>query len=155
MGLLGDIGRNIGVHGDDEIGDLEERTRPAGDEHRRDSTLTEQWAHALDEGVIGSRFDGMSARIRSSRIMKFVAEVSSSMSRVRALASTASTRLAAWDVDPLAFVVEKNLVSVPDGRLLMNGEMSSPVTARPSSARMAVALGSVMTHSRPSSAMCG
>ncbi len=107
------------------------------------------------KGVIGSRFDGMSARIRSSRIMKFVAEVSSSMSRVRALASTASTRLAAWDVDPLAFVVEKNLVSVPDGRLLMNGEMSSPVTARPSSARMAVALGSVMTHSRPSSAMCG
>ena len=88
--------------------------------------------------------------MRSSRIMKFVAEVSSSISSVDAPASMASTRLAAWEVEPLALVVLKQRVSVPEGRLVMNGEMSTPVTARPSSARMVTASGRVMTHSRPS-----
>ena len=88
--------------------------------------------------------------MRSSRIMKFVAEVSSSISSVDAPDSMASTRLAAWEVEPLALVVLKQRVSVPEGRLVMNGEMSTPVTARPSSARMVTASGRVMTHSRPS-----
>lgn len=87
--------------------------------------------------------------------MKFVAEVSSSISSAEAPASTASTRPAAWEVEPLALVVENRLVSTPEGRSAMNGEMSTPVTARPSSARTLTASAQVSTHSRPSPAMWG
>ena len=77
--------------------------------------------------------------MRSSRIMKFVADVSSSIKSVCAPASRASTRFVACEVEPDAFVVKNRCVSVPDGKLLINGEMSTPVTARPSSARIAIA----------------
>jgi len=90
-----------------------------------------------------------------SRIMKFVADVSSSMSNVDAPAATAFMRFAACDVEPEAFAVINDRVSVPDGRLLMNGEISTPVTGRPSSARIVVASARVITHSRPSPAICG
>ena len=39
---------------------------------------------------------------------------------------------AACEVEPDAFSVEKDVVSAPPGRWVMNGEMSTPVTARPS-----------------------
>ena len=42
---------------------------------------------------------------------------------------------AACEVDPDAFSVEKDVVSAPPGRWVMKGEMSTPVTARPSAAR--------------------
>lgn len=93
--------------------------------------------------------------MRSSRIMKFVADVSSSIRSVDAPAPTASTRLAACEVDPLALVVLNDRVSAPEGRPAMNGEMSTPVTARPSSARTVTASGRVITHSRPSPAIWG
>ena len=48
-GTGGDIGGHIGVEGDDEIGDFEERTRPAGDEECGDPALGQQRAHAGDE----------------------------------------------------------------------------------------------------------
>src|SRR5699024_5579502 len=51
-------------------------------------------------GVIDSRSAGLRARIRSSRIMKLVAEVSSSISSAEAPASTAATRDAACEVEP-------------------------------------------------------
>ena len=79
-----------------------------------------------------------------------VAEVSSSISRAEAPASTASIREAAWEVEPEALVVEKARVSAPEGRPVRKGEMSTPVTARPSSARSAAAVARVITHSRPS-----
>ena len=101
-------------------------------------------------GVIGSRSAAMSSRMRSSRIMKFVAEVSSSMSSVREPLSTASTRFAACDVDPDALLVENSAVSAPEGSPEMNGEISTPATDRPSSARIEAASLRVMTHCRPS-----
>ena len=58
-------------------------------------------------GVIGSLSLGTTAFIRASRIMKFVALVSSSMSSVFAPASSASATLAACDVLPLALGDEK------------------------------------------------
>ena len=70
----------------------------------------------------------------------FVAEVSSSISSAEAPASTASTREAAWEVEPEALVVENARVSAPEGRPVRKGEMSTPVTARPSSARIAAAI---------------
>ena len=97
----------------------------------------------------------MSSRIAASRIMKLVAEVSSSISSAVAPDSRASARLAAWEVDPEAFAVEKAVVSVLEGRFVMKAEMSVPVTARPSSARTLTASGSVSTHSRPSPPTCG
>ena len=106
-------------------------------------------------GVMGSWSAGIRARMPASRIMKLVADVSSSMSRTDAPASMASTRFAAWEVDPLALVVVNDRVSVPEGRSMMNGEMSTPVTARPSSARTVTASDRVMTHSRPSPAIWG
>ena len=87
--------------------------------------------------------------------MKFVADVSSSISNADAPASMASTRFVAWEVEPLALDVLNDRVSMPEGRFVMKGEMSTPVTARPSSALMLTASARVMTHSRPSPAMCG
>ena len=84
--------------------------------------------------------------------MKFVAEVSSSMSRARQPASTASIAEAACEVLPLASSVEKRAVSAPLGRSSMNKEMSTPRTMRPSSARSFTAVASVATYSRPSPA---
>ncbi len=60
---------------------------------------------------------------------------------------------AAWEVEPEAFWVEKFLVSVPLGRLEMKGEISTPQTNRPSSARMTTASLRVTTYSRPSPGM--
>src|SRR5699024_3674538 len=56
------------------------------------------------------------------------------------------------EVEPEALVVEKLRVSVPEGRPLMKGEMSTPATDRPSSARMEATSRRVITHSRPSPA---
>ena len=93
--------------------------------------------------------------MRASRIMKFVAEVSSSMRSAVAPVSMDSMRVAACEVDPLALVVEKDRVSVPEGSPVMKGEMSTEATDRPSSARIAVASRRARTHSRPSPAMWG
>src|SRR5690625_1117296 len=87
--------------------------------------------------------------MRWSRIMKLVAEVSSSISNAEAPASTASTREAAWEVEPEALVVEKLRESVREGRPLMKGEMSTPATERPYSARMEATSRRVITHSQP------
>ncbi len=85
--------------------------------------------------------------------MKFVAEVSSSISNVCAPASSASTHEAACEVEPLASAVENCPVSAPLERLSMKREMSAPCTARRSSARSFTALASHATSSRPSPAM--
>ena len=60
--------------------------------------------------------------------MKFVAQVSSSMSSTSVPASIASIIFAACDVLPLALSVEKAVVSFPYGRLRINGEISVFVT---------------------------
>ncbi len=99
-----------------------------------------------------SSASGTSCRMRSSRIMKFVALVSSSINNSGAPHSSASTTAAACEVLPEAHAVEKLrchprqnqsvqkdsnrlTVSLPNGRFDTNGEMSTPVTLRPSSAR--------------------
>ena len=64
-----------------------------------------------------------------------------------------STTLAAWEVLPLASSVEKAVVSLPLGRLLIHWEMSVRRMLRPSSARIFMAVSSVITYSRPSPAM--
>lgn len=133
-----------------------------------DDTNTERSRTFKTSGVIGSAV--MSLRIRMSRIRKFVAQVSSSKSRVSAPSSSASVTKgmsvsftiivimrnltsvtpAAIDVLPLASCVEKDVVGIPPGRLLMNGEMSTFVTALPSSPSMDTVLELVTTNSRPS-----
>ena len=60
----------------------------------------------------------MTRCISSSRIMKLVALVSSSMSRREAPASMPSTTFAAWDVLPLASSVQKPTVSFPLGKVI-------------------------------------
>ncbi len=102
-------------------------------------------------GVIGSLSFATSSCIRWSRIMKFVADVSSSMRRSEVPYSSASAMFAACDVLPDASSVEKLPVSAPNGRFVMNGEMSTPWTLRPSSALILTASGTVATSSRPSS----
>mmetsp|Transcript_27740 Transcript_27740/g.79957 ORF Transcript_27740/g.79957 Transcript_27740/m.79957 type:complete len:221 (-) Transcript_27740:414-1076(-) len=102
------------------------------------------------KGVMGSLSAATRRFILSSRIMKFVAHVSSSTSSVVAPASSASTMFAACEVEPEASPVEKRSVSLPKGRLLMKGEMSVHFTERPSSARIFTASGSQTTYSRPS-----
>ena len=82
--------------------------------------------------------------------MKLVAEVSSSISSADAPACTASTIAAACDVDPEASADVNAFVLRPYGRLSMKVEMSTEVTARPSSARTFTASPSVTTRSRPS-----
>ena len=106
-------------------------------------------------GVMGSRSAATSARMRESRMSRFVAEVSSSSSSVVAPASTASMMEAAWEVDPEALRVVKEAVSRPAGRWEMKGVRSTPVTARPSAARTLTASGTVATSSRPSPGTCG
>ena len=73
--------------------------------------------------------------ISSSRIMKLVAEVSSSIRKSEVPASMPSTTLAAWEVLPLASSVEKSDVLRPPGRWLMNREISTLLMQRESSAR--------------------
>mmetsp|Transcript_133729 Transcript_133729/g.333725 ORF Transcript_133729/g.333725 Transcript_133729/m.333725 type:complete len:244 (-) Transcript_133729:700-1431(-) len=104
----------------------------------------------LMKGVIGSLSGATSSTIGASRIMKFVAHVSSSISIAVAPNSNASTIFAAWDVEPDASDVVKAVVSRLKGRLLMKGEMFAQPTKRPSSDRIFTALRSVTTNSRPS-----
>jgi len=80
-------------------------------------------------------FSYTSACIRASRIMKLVAQVSSSIRSSCAPASTASTMAAPCDVLPLASSLEKLVVELPNGKLFKKGEMSTLETRRPSSAR--------------------
>ena len=105
------------------------------------------------KGVIGSMSRWMTRCISSSRTMKLVALVSSSMSSREIPASMASTTLAAWEVLPLASSVVKAAVFLPLGRSLMNMEISVRRMLRPSSERIFTALSSVITYSRPSPAM--
>mmetsp|Transcript_54719 Transcript_54719/g.98600 ORF Transcript_54719/g.98600 Transcript_54719/m.98600 type:complete len:209 (-) Transcript_54719:1322-1948(-) len=102
------------------------------------------------KAVMGSLSGATSAFIFSSRIMKFVAQVSSSTKIEVAPTSSASTMLAACEVDPDASPVENCVVFFPKGRLLMKGEMSVHLTDRPSSALILTARGSHTTNSRPS-----
>merc|ERR1719182_1036793 len=90
---------------------------------------------------MGSLFAATSSCMDWSRIMKFVAHVSSSTRSVVAPVSRASMMFAACDVEPLASRVVKARVSRPKGRFRMKGEMSTPVTWRPSSARIFTAAG--------------
>ena len=103
-------------------------------------------------GVMGSWSRLMIFCIRSSLTMKLVAEVSSSIRKTRLPASIPSMTAAAWEVLPLASSVEKQRVSFLLGRSLINREMSTFWTLRPSSARSFMAVESVMTYSRPSPA---
>jgi hypothetical protein len=93
-----------------------------------------------------------SSRIRSSRIMKLVALVSSSTSRSEVPTSSASAMFAACEVEPEALGVEKSSVSLPPGRSPIMAEMSTPVTLRPSSALIFTASERATTYSRPSPA---
>mmetsp|Transcript_34355 Transcript_34355/g.90063 ORF Transcript_34355/g.90063 Transcript_34355/m.90063 type:complete len:321 (-) Transcript_34355:298-1260(-) len=104
-------------------------------------------------GVMGSRWDATSICILLSRIIKFVAHVSSSMRRQLAPASIASIVLAACEVEPEASSVEKSTVSLPRGRFWMKLLMSVPAIDRPSSARIAIDVGAATTNSRPSPGM--
>mmetsp|Transcript_17081 Transcript_17081/g.44866 ORF Transcript_17081/g.44866 Transcript_17081/m.44866 type:complete len:315 (+) Transcript_17081:598-1542(+) len=102
--------------------------------------------------MIGSRSSATRRAMRSSRIMKFVAHVSSSNNNVVAPASTASQIAAACDVLPDASDV-LNLRVKPAGRpgtSPINDEMSTLCTLRPSSARTLTQFGSLTHNSRPS-----
>ena len=81
--------------------------------------------------MIGSR--GTRVRILSSRDMKFDAHMSSSRSKSCAPISKYSMMFDACDVEPDALVVENGEVFRPNGRLLIKGEISTDVTALPSS----------------------
>mmetsp|Transcript_28844 Transcript_28844/g.59056 ORF Transcript_28844/g.59056 Transcript_28844/m.59056 type:complete len:261 (+) Transcript_28844:416-1198(+) len=102
------------------------------------------------KGVMGSLSLATSSIILSSRIMKLVAQVSSSTRRVLAPTSRASTILLAWLVLPLASAEEKQSVPFPKGRLDMKGLMSTAQTALPSSALILQASSSQTTNSLPS-----
>mmetsp|Transcript_162954 Transcript_162954/g.522533 ORF Transcript_162954/g.522533 Transcript_162954/m.522533 type:complete len:216 (+) Transcript_162954:669-1316(+) len=102
------------------------------------------------KGVIGSFSGATNSTIGASRIIKFVAQVSSSMSNAVAPNSNASTMFAACEVDPEASLVVKVVVSRLNGRLLMKGEMLAQPTKRPSSDRILTAWESHTTNSRPS-----
>jgi hypothetical protein len=65
---------------------------------------------------MGSEVLATNSCIRRSRIMKLVAEVSSSSRRQEAPVSSASTRAVACDVEPDASSVEKLSVPWPPGR---------------------------------------
>ena len=101
---------------------------------------------------MGSCSRATTACISSSRTIKLVAEVSSSMSSTRLPASNASAMLAACEVLPLASRVENRTVSLPLGRWLIKRETSVLVIFRPSSARIFRAEDRVITYSRPSPA---
>mmetsp|Transcript_20179 Transcript_20179/g.77430 ORF Transcript_20179/g.77430 Transcript_20179/m.77430 type:complete len:218 (-) Transcript_20179:633-1286(-) len=102
------------------------------------------------KGVIGSLSGAMRRAMRASRIIKLVADESSSIRSRSAPASSDSTMLAACDVLPLASAVEKSAVDRPPGRFWMNAPMSTDDTDRPSSARIFTALDEDATSSRPS-----
>ena len=76
----------------------------------------------LENGVIGSLSGAINFCIRPSRIIKFVADVSSSISSVDVCASNASMTLALV-MSPLALSVEKCVVSFLPGKLSINGLM--------------------------------
>lgn len=61
---------------------------------------------------------------------------------------------AACEVEPEASSVEKSVVLRPAGRPLIKGEIFTPSTLRPSSARILQAAGSVATSSLPSPGTC-
>ena len=103
-------------------------------------------------GVIGSLSRLIIFCIKSSRTIKLVADVSSSIKKVRHPASIPSITAAAWEVLPLASSVLKQWVSLRFGKSLINSEISVFRTLLPSSARSFMALSSVMTYSRPSPA---
>ena len=100
--------------------------------------------------VIGSLSAATNACMERSRIMKFVAHVSSSISNDVHPNSKASIMLAACDVDPEPALVVNEDVSLANGRLLMKDEMSTQPMKRPSSARIFTEFGSVTMNSRPS-----
>mmetsp|Transcript_42929 Transcript_42929/g.106824 ORF Transcript_42929/g.106824 Transcript_42929/m.106824 type:complete len:313 (+) Transcript_42929:571-1509(+) len=102
------------------------------------------------KGRMGSLSAATRACILASRIMKLVADVSSSINSEVHPASSASMIAAACEVEPEASSELKVLVRLPNGKLSINGEMSQCVTARPSSARTFTAFSSVTTLSRPS-----
>ena len=64
--------------------------------------------------------------------------------------SSASTMFAASDVEPEAFSVVNEEVSLPNGKSPTNGPMSTLTIERPSSARIFTASCRVTTCSRPS-----
>ena len=72
--------------------------------------------------------------------MKLVADVSSSINRVSAPTSRASMMLAAWEVLPLASLVENCFVSWPNGKLEIKGEISTFSMFLPSSALILMVL---------------
>lgn len=86
--------------------------------------------------TMGSLSFDTTSCMRMSRIMKFVALVSSSISRHCAPSSSDSMIAAACDVDPLASSEVKDVVGRPWGKFEMKGEMSTCVMLRPSSARI-------------------
>ena len=101
---------------------------------------------------MGSRSSATRRAIRSSRIIKFVAHVSSSNNKVVAPASIASQIAAACDVLPEASEV-LNLRVKPAGRpgtSPIKEEMSTLCTLRPSSARTLTQFGSLTHNSLPS-----
>ena len=57
---------------------------------------------------------------------------------------------AACEAEPEAFLVANATVPLPPGRCEMNGDRSTPLTARPSAARPLTASGTVATSSPPS-----
>src|SRR3712207_8651029 len=69
-----------------------------------------------------------SSRIRSSRIMKFVALVSSSTRSSDVPISSASAMFAACEVEPEALGVEKFCVVLPPGRPPIMADISTPPT---------------------------
>ena len=82
--------------------------------------------------------------------MKFVAEVSSSIKSKDVPYSRASATFAACEVLPLAFSVEKAMVSFFPGKLLINPLIFTFSTFLPSSARIFTASVSEIMNSRPS-----
>ena len=87
--------------------------------------------------------------MHTSLIMKFIADVSSSIRRVFTPTSNASMIVLACEVLPLLLVL-KFFVSLPKGRLDMKLSISTDCTERPSSDFTLKAVGSVTTNSRPS-----
>jgi hypothetical protein len=102
--------RAVIAHGDDGVGDVEVVAGAADDDMVEMSCTSASWRARSMNGVMGSCSSAMSACMRASRIMKFVADVSSSSSSTRAPTSIASTMAAACEVEPLAFVVTKKRV---------------------------------------------
>ena len=103
------------------------------------------------KGIIGSFLTSLC--MRASRIIKFVAQVSSSNKSSLLSISIASEIAAAIDVEPDASLVEKCSVSFICGRLCRKFEISTLAMLLPSSLLTFTALSSVTTYSRPSPLM--